>query len=239
MLGPEHLVIWDQAALVRAWNRPILLTRGFAGTPSTEAAAWPVGERDAYLLEVHRAAFGDRLALLAPCPACKEPAAFEMSITALLTQVAAQAWPLHIDHNGIAITCRRPSTADLAQAWSNDVSLPEARRRLCRACIAAQREDGEPVDFDQLEDAAIEAASAALSEADPLADVRFALTCPICANQWEALFDPPHALWRALDAWARTALNDVQQLARAYGWSEAEILAMHPSRRQFYLDAVA
>jgi hypothetical protein len=239
MLGPEHLLIWDQAALARAWNRPILLARGFAGVPSSEATGWPVGERDAYLLAVHRAGFGDRLALLASCPACKEPASFDVSITALLTQTTAQAWPLTISHNGMELTCHRPSTTDLAQAWSNDAALPEARRRLCRACIVAHRADGKPIAVDDLDEPAIERASAVLSEADPLSDIRFALTCPACEKAWEALFDPPHMLWRALDAWARTSLNDVRELARAYGWSESEILAMHPSRRQFYLDAVS
>jgi len=239
MLRPEHLAIWDQVAVARASNRPTILARGFSGARSAEVAAWPVGERDAYLLAVHRTAFGDRLALLAQCPACKEPASFEVSVTALLEQPGAQAWPLIIDHNGIALTCRRPSALDLVQAWSNDASLPEAYRRLCNACIAAQRTDGEPVDFAELDEAAIEAASRALGEADPVADIRFALTCPGCAKEWAAQFDPPHALWRALDAWARLALNDVRQLARAYGWSEAEILAMHPSRRQFYLDTLS
>jgi hypothetical protein len=43
-------------------------------------------------------------------------------------------------------------------------------------------------------------------------------------------------LWRALDRWARTALDEVRRLARGYGWSEQDILAMHPNRRRYYLE---
>jgi hypothetical protein len=238
MLGAEHLLIWDQAMLARPSSRASILARGFSAASSTEAAAWPIGERDAYLLSVHRAAFGDRLDLLANCPSCAEPAAFEVSIAALLQQRGTSEWPLRVEFGSLTLICRRPNAADLAAAWANTDSLEEARRRLFVACVDGRSAGDEPLDPGQLDESAIAAASAALAGADPLADIRFALTCPTCATAWEALFDPPRVLWRAFDAWARSALYDVRQLARSYGWSERDILAMHPSRRQFYLDAV-
>jgi hypothetical protein len=235
MLGAEHLLIWDQTALARPSSRALILACGFCGAPSLDAAAtWPIGERDGHLLAVHRAAFGDRLDLLAYCPSCAEPAAFEVSIEALVAPHEAADWPLRIEFEDTALICRRPNAADLAEAWSGTDSLEEARRRLYRACIEVHGPDGDALDVEP-PDEAVAAVSAALAEADPLADIRFVLTCPACSGTWEALFDPPHVLWRAFDAWARTTLYDVRQLARSYGWSEREILAMHPSRRQFYL----
>ncbi len=44
-------------------------------------------------------------------------------------------------------------------------------------------------------------------------------------------------LWKALHAWAKLMLGDVHELARAYGWTEADILALpSPTRRQIYLE---
>jgi len=240
MLGADHLVIWDQAALARPTSRAVILARGFCGAPSFEAAAaWPVGERDGNLLAVHRTAFGDRLDLMASCPSCAEPAAFDVSIEALLAQHGASEWPLRIEFQDVVLVCRRPGAADLAAAWAGSETLDEARRRLCHACVEVLGPDGQALAVERLDDAAIAAAGSALADADPLADIRFVLTCPACAATWETLFDPPHALWRAFDAWARAAMYDVRQLARSYGWSEREILDMHPSRRQFYLDAAS
>jgi hypothetical protein len=238
MLGAEHLVVWDKVTAAPPHGRAVGLAYGFGGASSPHAAAtWAIGERDAYLLAVHRAAFGDQLDLLAPCPACSEAAAFEVSIDLLLSQAGRTDWPLRIRHQDSTLICRRPAAADVAAAWAAAGSLEEARRRLCEACLDVHVADGDRLE--NLDENVIAAVSTAMADADPLADIRFTLTCPACALAWDALFDPPQILWRAFDAWAHTALIDVTQLARAYGWSEHEILAMHPSRRRFYLDAAA
>lgn len=238
MLGAEHLGVWDQVALAQPSRRAVILACGFGGMPSAEAAAaWPVGERDAYLLEVHASLFGNRLDLLAYCPTCGETAAFDVGIDALLAQRGVTDWPLQLPLGDLVLTCRRPAHADLAAAWMAS-SLEAARHRLCRACIEARTATGDPVAFEALDETALAAAATALAEADPVADIRFSLACPACATTWQALFDPPQILWRAFDVWARTTLDDVCQLARLYGWSERAILDMHPSRRRYYLDAV-
>jgi hypothetical protein len=52
-------------------------------------------------------------------------------------------------------------------------------------------------------------------------------------------FDIAAYLWQEVDARARRALRDTHTLARAYGWREADILAMSDFRRQQYLEMVA
>ena len=39
-----------------------------------------------------------------------------------------------------------------------------------------------------------------------------------------------------MHAWARRTLRDVHVLARAYGWREADVLALSPTRRQIYVE---
>ena len=62
------------------------------------------------------------------------------------------------------------------------------------------------------------------------------LACTACGEKWEVAFDPSSFLAEELGAEARRAMAEVASLARAYGWSEREILAMSAARRQGYLE---
>jgi hypothetical protein len=77
-----------------------------------------------------------------------------------------------------------------------------------------------------------------MSSADPLADVQLALTCPACDHKWEQAFDIADFLWNEIQAWAQQTLRDVHSLALVYGWREADVLALSPTRRQMYLELV-
>jgi hypothetical protein len=78
----------------------------------------------------------------------------------------------------------------------------------------------------------------AMSIADPQADTELALTCPACAHAWSEPFDIARYLMDSLEHWAETCLDQVHILARAYGWSEAQILALSPTRRARYIERV-
>ncbi|MGH8523199.1 MAG: phage baseplate protein, partial [Gammaproteobacteria bacterium] len=71
--------------------------------------------------------------------------------------------------------------------------------------------------------------------ADPQSNLQISLTCPACGHCWEALFDIVFFLWAEINHWAERTLRAVHLLARAYGWREADVLAMSPTRRQMYL----
>ncbi|MCA8929894.1 MAG: hypothetical protein KDC18_17680, partial [Alphaproteobacteria bacterium] len=83
------------------------------------------------------------------------------------------------------------------------------------------------------------AVAAAVESLDPLAAIVFALTCPECGTAFETPFDPPAFVWQELAAVASRLLWEVDQLARAYGWPEADILALSPLRRRAYLEIAA
>jgi hypothetical protein len=50
------------------------------------------------------------------------------------------------------------------------------------------------------------------------------------------MLDIERFLWAKINAVARRLLHEVHILAQVYHWSEAEILALTPTRRQFYLE---
>lgn len=85
------------------------------------------------------------------------------------------------------------------------------------------------------DDAFLERAEAALEAADPGMDLRFSLACAECGATMERPFDAVAFFWREIEALERRLVAEVAALARAYGWSEAEILSMTPRRRALYL----
>jgi hypothetical protein len=78
-----------------------------------------------------------------------------------------------------------------------------------------------------------------MADCDPRANIELALECPACGHNWEALFDVVSFFWKEIEAWSRRVLGEVHALASAYGWTEREILALSPWRREFYLQMVS
>ena len=92
----------------------------------------------------------------------------------------------------------------------------------------------------RLRTSALEAREAELlQQADPQADLQLALRCPDCGHEWQPPFDIARFLWQELHGWALHLLREVDTLAQAYHWAEADILAMSPRRRQAYLELCA
>jgi hypothetical protein len=76
----------------------------------------------------------------------------------------------------------------------------------------------------------------ALAANDPGAQTAIAVRCP-CGAEWADELDIRSITWADLTAWVGRTLTEVHQLAHAYGWSEADILAMSATRRRWYLEA--
>ncbi len=77
-----------------------------------------------------------------------------------------------------------------------------------------------------------------MADADPLGEVLAGLTCPDCGAAFEAELDVAAFVWAEVDASARRLLHEIDVLARAYGWTESEVLALTERRRSSYLRIV-
>src|SRR5206468_1064558 len=97
----------------------------------------------------------------------------------------------------------------------------------------------DPGSSNELPNEVVEALSHAILAADPQAEIIVALSCPGCGRYWELLFDIAHFFWNEMAAQARRLLQEIDALARAYGWTEREILNLSPVRRQTYLELIA
>lgn len=239
--------------LLRTWEEGIgelpaeraqaLLRLSLPDHPAAELAGMTIGQRDEHLFDVRACTFGRRVVGLAACPECGAQAELDFDSAAVRVTGGSGARyrgeDLHVSASGYDVRFRLPTVEDLlAAAVSGD---PEEARRslLSYAVLDALDSAGQPVDYRALPTAVVDLIDECLAEADPLADIRLALTCPNCSNPWAASLDIAGFFWSELDAWASRLLFEVHLLATAYAWSEADILALSPTRRRLYLEAVS
>ncbi|MET0309939.1 MAG: hypothetical protein ABW023_14630 [Sphingomonas sp.] len=208
-----------------------LLAAVTPGSSEAEIAALPLGLRDAKLLDLRETLFGPDLATIVACPACG--AQLEASFAVDDVRVPPDTGTtLAIETAGHHVAFRPPATNDLlAIPASADAEI--ARATLLARCVTT---DMPP---DALPPELLPAIAEGMARADPQAVVELELHCAGCAHGFLAIFDIAGFLMREIHNWARQMLRDIDSLARAYGWREADILALSPTRRQIYLEMVA
>jgi hypothetical protein len=236
LAAPAVIEAWERGRHGRGPDRGLaVLAAACPERRPDELAALPVGRRDGLLLEIRAATFGPLLDGQVACPGCGATVGFTVPVEALRLEPAASEGGLECEVAGVRLRLRLPSSLDLAAAAAADREA--AHRRLLAACVLEARDGaGRPVAADNLPAAAAAAIAARLGEADPQADLTFRLACPDCGREAEAALDVGEFLWAEVAGLARRLLAEVHSLAGAYGWREADILALSPARRQAYLE---
>lgn len=126
--------------------------------------------------------------------------------------------------------------------WSADdlAALPLGRRDgLLLRCVLSADVEGAAVPTAALSDELLAAIAARVADEDPQAATRFEVACPTCGHAWTTDLDVVAYLWEELSVHVKRVSLEVQALAHAYGWSEAEILSLSQKRRRHYLDMLA
>jgi hypothetical protein len=237
------------AELIDAWERGAAqhwVDRGLAllsvACPEKtfgQLQALTIAERDRLLLEIHRGLFGPLLACYAECPRCRAQLEFTLDVENLLGDMtlSGKSDPYELVSRDLHVRFCAPDSEDLA-ALRACVDIASARRILLERCVLGATRGNEPVSVMELPADVVEEISSTLAQSESHADISLALECVSCAHRWELAFDIVSFLWAEISARAKRFLGEVHTLAWAYGWREADILAMSPARRQFYLDRV-
>lgn len=223
------LALWEQGARRHPIDRALLLfALAEPGAPAAGLADLPLGRRNAALLALYEASVGTRLEAWLDCPACGERMEFATDTTGL---------PRPADHGAREIVevqglrFRLPTSRHLARlVEAGDAEA--AARRLLLECAEAPGElprEGEALD------GLLEAVEAAMEAVDPWADMTVAVRCPACEHEASAGLDVASLLWDEIESRARRLLDEVHALARSYGWSEPQVLALSEERRAAYL----
>jgi hypothetical protein len=219
----------DGASAAAAGN---LLIGRCAGNPDSglalgpEAAALSVGDREVVLRALHVISFGALVAAQAQCGACRTIIEYDLDL-AQPPDLPPEPGPWHqipAPAPGDApVACRLLTGADLEIAAACDPR--SAGPALVRAAIGNAALPPDMV-------------AAALDRLDPNAETGIDLACPVCGAESRIWVDSFALIRRALAA-AGGIFAQIHRLASAYGWAEADILALPRRRRLHYCDLLA
>ena len=209
----------DRALLLCSWARPDL--------PGDCVGELPLGEVNAALLRLRESLFGPDIEAQVCCPQCGELLVIGLQVGQLLAEAQIDDRRREVDVRGFRF--RVLDSHDLA-AIANEVDAEAAALHLLERCCIGRPEGSMP-----LPPTILDEAEAELEAADPLADLSLAVRCDACGHSWEASLDAGSLLWQEVQRHVRGLLGEVDALARAYGWTEREVLALSPPRRAAYL----
>jgi hypothetical protein len=237
--GADIIRIWEAGQRQSSVERALtILAVALTERRWDDLLALPVGRRDALLFAVRAGTLGPRLESVAGCPECGEKLEFAIDSTPLATSAAepdVASYRLQLTDGWLDY--RLPNSDDLA-AIVACADVGAARALLARRCVVAGELAGAEPLPSKLPDEVMSALADVMAEHDARADIAIALTCPACGHNWQSALDIGTFLWTELNARAQHLLREVAALARAYGWREADVLAMSAARRQFYLEQV-
>lgn len=234
------LHLWESALGVPAAQRAALLAHAAgAAQPAT------LGASNRALLRLHRQLCGPALPLLAACPRCAAALEFTLDTAALdAGAVADSPGPGSGQEAGTEVhelalgqtvlRFRLPRNDDLlhldAQANAQD-----AAQSLFQRCVLQVEVAGQEGSVGTLGPDVRQALAQAIDDLEPLASLEFQLGCAECGHSFLAPLDLGSVTFAELRHRAEQVLADVAALAHAYGWREADVLALTPMRRAAYL----
>ncbi len=233
-------MVWERGLSQSLLERALALLSACCPESSAEAiAAWPIGTRDARLMQLREWMFGPLLTNTTQCPQCSERVEWESRISDFIqpnADAGSATAAFDLSTGGCEVRFRLPTSRDMAEVLQEPGEA--AMHGLLTRCTISARQGNSPCEASDLPEAVLTDMAKRMEELDPLADIRIALTCPQCSHGWNAQFDIVGYLWTEIHQWAQQTLNAVHRLATAYGWSERDILELSPARRQLYLGLI-
>jgi hypothetical protein len=232
-LSPSDvLALWEEGRARHPIDRALLL---FAAAcpelPADRLADLPLGQRNAALLRLRRGTFGSEIRVYIDCPGCGERMELLLQVDLFLPPEREAQTDGQLETAGFRF--RLPTSRDLSALIGHADADSAATDLLERCCVERPAGASLPSLHGLLEK--IEAGLEAL---DPSAAIELALVCESCKHAWVVPFDIAAVLWDEVDARARALLAAVHSLARAYSWSERDVLALGEQRRSAYLEMV-
>jgi uncharacterized protein (UPF0212 family) len=247
----EWLKVWEQGLGQPLWQRSLtLLAAACPECSSEQLMNLSIGQRDGLLLTLREQTFGSQLTSVTVCPQCGDRLELTFTVSDIRVNLAIKSVdalePLSVQVADYEVQFRLPNSLDLA-AVAKQQDPVKVRSQLFDRCLIAVSypvsdqavsHQGE-TQSSSLPESLVKAVLESMALADPQADVQLALKCPACAHHWQATFDIVSFFWSEIHGWAGHVLREVHTLASAYGWREADILAMSSQRRRLYLEMIA
>ena len=230
MLSAEALLhVWEQGDRRHAADRSLqLLACALPDQGRDALERLDLSQRDWHLLQLRRQWFGSALEGYADCPFCGERMEIEVDAAAVAGECPA-APPVFASRHGRRF--RFPTVGDLIAVAGIEDRDVASRQLLERCSLDAPLTDG---DLRALRDEVDEGLEAIAADRGFF----LALSCIECGLPSRHALDPIEYLWHELAGAATALLEEVHQLALAYGWAEHDILSMSATRRRAYVSRI-
>jgi hypothetical protein len=224
------------AERVSALIANLTLRIGAIATPAMDRILeLTAGDRERLLLALCARLLGPEIDLVTTCPSChglvEVPIRFDEVIS---SRPSANEPRIELEGGSEpwSALLRPPTGADVERAARGGATVV---RELIVNCIAELTgPSGDRVEPNRLPAEFESDVADALLALDPAAEALVAIACPSCSSPIDALLDAYAILKEGLGG-SRRIYDEVYRMARAYHWSEAEILALPLSRRRHYL----
>lgn len=230
----EYLAVWESGSALDPVRRAVAVLAAIQGESPEQCAEVDVGSRDVLLGRLLATLTGPTAFAVSDCAGCGALLDVPVDVAAVC------AFPVHepgatlttaVDDEPVSY--RLPTSEDLLAVA--DEPPPAARRALLARCL--------DLDLTGMADDDVahigEAVERAMDEAAPAGAIDLVVRCPACAHVAGLPLDVPTLLWAEIEMQAANVLEDVHVLATAYGWTEADVLALGPLRRAAYLAMAA
>lgn len=196
------------------------------------------GDRERLIIALCARLMGPEIDLVATCPSCSALAEMPVRFADVVTShpvsdgIAESRIDLEAGGAHWVARLRPPAGADLERAARGG---PDAARDLIVGCIEELTDpSGNRVARSELPTKCESSVADALLALDPAAEARIEVECPFCAKPIDALLDGFAVLQGGLGG-AQRFYDEVFRMARAYHWSQSEILSLPLKRRRHYL----
>jgi len=228
-LTPAQIItLWEEGTTRHPIDRALLLlTIALPDQSPENLPDLPLSQRNSTLMQLYIQHVSDTFFAWVNCEDCGERMEFELDSTQLpaatenltpLVEAAGYQW-------------YRPTSRHLASIANID-DPQTAAVELMQRCAANPNDL--PTEITQLEELLLTVEPVMESE-DPWAELSVTLRCPACEHPQSASLDVPDLLWQQFSHIAHGLLDDVDTLARTYGWSEETILSLSDYRRAAYI----
>lgn len=228
------LAAWEAASAVPACAvGATLLHRSGLVDDLADALDLPLATSTAAVARLYVEAFGDVVDAVVGCPACGETLEVALPLADLTRPPEPPATDrVAVPGAGEGLVVRCPTSRDLLAAAA---SADPTAALLARCVTGAGGTAVDPASLAGPRRAAVDAVAERL--AGPAAVVLRA-GCPACDGEVRVDVDVTALVWQRICLEVPAVLTEVAELSAAFGWSEADVLAMSRVRRDAYLALV-
>lgn len=238
LTAADAIRVWELGQQQLPAERAVtVLATAFPDRTKDELRRLTLGQCNARLLDMRERVFGPELNGFSECGHCGERLEFTLNSKALRSTdpVARSDTEFTLESHGYFVRFRLLDIGDLdAVSASGDVNT--ARSQLVARCVLEARCGNRTMTVAELPETVIADLAGRLVECDSDAEVLIDLSCSFCEFKYQSPFEIASFFHMEIGAQAQRLLAEVHILARAYGWREAEILAMSARRRRFYIE---